>query len=92
MEQLTEEKKQELLAHAKRIYPFGARVRSRLDNKIYTIDDKIYSFKVTSDGNVRCNITVYKSSDDLWSEVVEYPEEYTEPGPEDKVINSFPIY
>ena len=89
MEQLTEEKKQELLAHAKRIYPLGAKVRSRLDNDIYTITKD--TFRIANNELI-CNITVYLFSDDLWSEVVEYPEEYTEPGPEDKVINSFPIY
>lgn len=86
--ELTEQKKQELLAHAKRIYPIGAKVRSRLDNKIYRIDDD--NFRLNDDGNIRCDIVVYKSSDDLWSEIVEYPEGYTEPGPE--VVNSFPIY
>lgn len=87
--ELTKQKKLELLAHAERIYPIGARVRSRLDDQIYTIDKP---FEITSEGNVKCNITVYKSSDDLWSEVVEYPEGYVEPGPENKIINLFPIY
>ena len=91
MEQLTEEKKQELLAHARRIYPIGARVRSRLDNNVYRIDDDNFTFNSVST-SISGNITVYKVIDNLWSEIVEYPEGYTEPGPEDKVINSFPIY
>jgi len=89
MEQLTEEKKQELLAHAIKMYPIGTKfhpINSSTLEPHESDDYKVLNTPYWSDEIIGANGNLYVKG--IWAPVISHPEGYVL----NEVENAFPIY